>query len=127
MRRLASHAARGAALAALLTGGACSLPTEAISPPEGTTLFVDGREVILRARYDPFQFAYYTEVIPLRGRMDAIPREEAIRIVEEEFGPQVCGGGPLAVSGGAWGVIAPAEAVHEYPTRGGWQILASCA
>ncbi|MEO1602571.1 MAG: hypothetical protein AAFU49_19325 [Pseudomonadota bacterium] len=114
------------AVIALLGLGACSTPLTETSYPVQAVLDVDGRDVFVRSRFDPFQRSWYTEVLPRLGTDQAIGREDAVRVVEEVWGPELCEGLPLRVETRFYSIWADPEAVVEYPTRGGWQVVADC-
>ena len=125
---LSRGARAGLALAALGLLAACDPPLQELYPQERALLSIEGRDYVLRGQFDPFQRAYYTEVLPLHGPMDALAREEAIRLVEEGFGARLCGEGRrLRVADGVWGFVTDPQPVTEFESRGGWQIVARCA
>lgn len=122
--------ARAVALAALAAGlvAACDPPLETLYPPERALLTVDGRDYRVTGRFDPFQRAWYANVTPAHGTMDALSREAAEALVADGFGPQVCGeGGRLAPVPGVWGFVTDAQPATPRPSLGGWQIVARCA
>ncbi len=115
-------------LAALLAAGlaaGCDRPFSGVSEQTRAVLTVDGREVEVRSRFDPFQRAYYTDVLPLLGPMEAVSEDEAVRIVTETWGPRLCDGAPMRV-GKPWGIVTTPAALTPYETRGGWQVVAAC-
>lgn len=120
---------KGAALlfaAAALTA-ACDAPQEEAWPAERFTLVADDTVYYARSQFDPFQQAYYTEIIPALGARAALDREAAIFLVETEIGAQVCEGGRLAFDEDAvWSLYGNSGPITELSSRGGWQIVASC-
>ncbi len=115
-------------VAVLATGlvAACERPGERISEQTRAILSIDGRDVELRSRFDPFQRAYYTDVLPVLGPDAAVTEDEAVRIVTETWGPELCDGAPMEVSK-PWGIVTTPVALTPYETRGGWQVVATCS
>ncbi|MGF1445165.1 MAG: hypothetical protein ACFBRM_03080 [Pikeienuella sp.] len=114
-------------LAGLALASGCTQPPEDPYPlAQGTVYRTGGVDVLLRAKYDIVQVAYFVDVLPLLGPLEPVDRDAAVRLVEEEFGPTVCNGQPLKVERAPWGVVAPVDAVAAYESRGGWQIVAEC-
>ncbi|MEM9147568.1 MAG: hypothetical protein AAGC57_15380 [Pseudomonadota bacterium] len=113
-------------VAAFLVLGACNAPLTETSYPEQDVLSVEGEDYLVRSRFDPIQRAWYTDVLPVLGPQAAMEKEDAVRLVEEVWGPRVCEGEPLRVENRIYSVLGEAEAVTQYTTRGGWQIIADC-
>ncbi|MEM8959831.1 MAG: hypothetical protein AAGC86_18720 [Pseudomonadota bacterium] len=118
--------ARLACLGAVVALAACSAPLTESSYPEQDILSVDGRDYLVRSRFDPIQRSWYTDVLPRLGPAEAIEREAAVALVTETWGPRVCDGEALVVERRFYSVLGEEEAVTEYPTRGGWQVVADC-
>lgn len=114
------------ALLALAGLAACSSPLTETSYPVQDRVSFEGRTVLVRSRFDPVQRAWYTDVLPQRGAAEAIPREDAVRLVEQIWGPRVCDGAPLRLERRFYSLWDDPQAVLEYPTRGGWQVVADC-
>lgn len=117
---------RLALIGAVLGLAACSSPLTETSYPQQDTLSVEGRDYLVRSRFDPFQRAWYTDVLPRLGLSEAIGREEAVSLVTEVWGPQLCNGRGLEVERRFYSLWSDPDAVTEYPTRGGWQVVGDC-
>lgn len=120
--------------AALLLGtlAACDTPLTELHPPTRIATTDYGRWVVMEARFDPFQGAYFAEVRAVHGRTEPVGRADAVRLVEEVLGPEVCSGAPLAVGeSGAWGftggAVSPNVPAVPLDSVGGWRLIARCA
>jgi hypothetical protein len=116
-----------AALAAVTALAACDPPLDVPYPAERIGVTRDGASYDAVARYDPVQLAYSVRVWPrmLAGR--PLAREEAVALVEERVGPELCEGAPLAVRESRFSLFGDREAARPLESIGGWRILARCA
>lgn len=122
------------ALAAVLLGAlaACDTPLTEVHPATRVATVDSGRPVVMEARFDPFQRAYFARVRPVQSDIEPLGRADAVRLVEDVLGPEVCSGGKLSVGErGAWGLtggsLSPNTPSVELAGVGGWRLIARCA
>lgn len=112
---------------AVLAMAACDPPLEELYPPRFYAFDRDGITYDVRAQYDPFARKWFTRVMSIERPLDADDGAFATALVEQDLGPQLCGGDYLAVQPGeVWNPLA-GDRVEFLEDLGAWHLVGACS
>ena len=110
----------------LIVVGACAAPMDRVETRTSMTVTQGDGQYLVRAAYDPIEFAWFARVWSTGNALTDKDRETAVAVIRDHLAPKVCDGGQMELlDGDDWRSLTGGYERFNAAT-GEWRFAGTC-